>query len=134
MADDKTKTGKPDRDRINVDDELQYWSDKFEVTPERLRQAVKNSGPVVISPRCSARSSEPHLFGARKGPCPPAMGWHYRVMGDLNDALVGIFRQRLAVETRLTDLESGHQHFTKRNDDDFLIAKMKALSDDRNRG
>jgi hypothetical protein len=49
MADDKTKIGKSDRDRINVDEpyELQYWSEKFEVTPERLRQAVKTSGPMV---------------------------------------------------------------------------------------
>jgi hypothetical protein len=49
MADDKTKTGKPDRDRINVDEpyELNYWSKKFDVTPERLRQAVKTSGPMA---------------------------------------------------------------------------------------
>jgi hypothetical protein len=44
-----TKTGKPDRDRINVDEdyELRYWSEKFDVTPERLRRAVKTSGPMV---------------------------------------------------------------------------------------
>jgi predicted DNA-binding protein YlxM (UPF0122 family) len=49
MADDKTKTGKPDRDRINVDEdyELSEWAKKFGVTPERLRQAVKTSGPMV---------------------------------------------------------------------------------------
>ena len=49
MADDKTKTGKPDRDRINVkeDYELNHWAKKFGVTPERLKQAVKTSGPVV---------------------------------------------------------------------------------------
>jgi hypothetical protein len=39
MADDKTKTGKPDRDRINVEEdyELREWAEKFGVTPERLR-------------------------------------------------------------------------------------------------
>ena len=40
MADDKTKTRKPDRDRINVNEdyELRDWSKKFGVTlraPER---------------------------------------------------------------------------------------------------
>ena len=49
MADDKTKTGKPDRDRINVEEdyELREWAKKFGVTPERLKQAVKTSGPMV---------------------------------------------------------------------------------------
>ena len=49
MADDKTKTGKPDRDRINVEEEyeLHAWAKKFGVTPERLKQAVKTSGPMV---------------------------------------------------------------------------------------
>jgi hypothetical protein len=49
MADDKTKTGKPDRDRINVEEsyELTYWAEKFGVTPERLKAAVKTSGPGV---------------------------------------------------------------------------------------
>jgi hypothetical protein len=37
MADDKTKTGKPDRDRINVNEdyELRYWAEKFDVTTSR---------------------------------------------------------------------------------------------------
>jgi hypothetical protein len=49
MADDKTKTGKPDRDRINPEEdyEVRYWAEKFGVTPERIRQAVKTSGPMV---------------------------------------------------------------------------------------
>jgi hypothetical protein len=60
MADDKTKTGKPDRDRINVEEdyELRYWAEKFDVTSERLKAAVKTSGPIVKDmPRCSARAS-----------------------------------------------------------------------------
>jgi len=49
MADDKTKTGKADRDRINVEEdyELREWAKKFDVTPERLKEAVKTSGPMV---------------------------------------------------------------------------------------
>ena len=49
MADDRTKAGKADRDRINVkeDYELRHWAKKFDVTPERLKQAVKTSGPIV---------------------------------------------------------------------------------------
>jgi hypothetical protein len=47
VADDKTKIGKPDRGRINVDEdyELGEWAKKFDVTPQRLKQAVKMSGP-----------------------------------------------------------------------------------------
>jgi hypothetical protein len=39
----------PDRDRINVheDYELRYWAEKFGVTQERIRQAVKTSEPMV---------------------------------------------------------------------------------------
>ena len=46
MADDKTKAGKADRDRINVheDYELRDWSKKFNVTPEQLKAAVKKVG------------------------------------------------------------------------------------------
>ena len=49
MSDDKTKTGLADRSRINVheDYEVQYWSKEFGVTPERLRGAVVNAGPMV---------------------------------------------------------------------------------------
>jgi hypothetical protein len=49
MADDKTKTGKPDRDRINVREsyEVTYWTNRFDVTPEQLTHAVANVGPLV---------------------------------------------------------------------------------------
>jgi hypothetical protein len=45
VGDDKTKTGKIDRHRINSEEdyELRYWADKFDVTPERIRAAVKTS-------------------------------------------------------------------------------------------
>ncbi len=46
MSDDKSKTGEPDRSRINLseDYEVQYWSEKFEVTPDELKAAVKAAG------------------------------------------------------------------------------------------
>jgi len=49
MADDKTKTGKADRDRINAseDYEVRDWSEKFGVSKDRLKEAVKKVGPMA---------------------------------------------------------------------------------------
>lgn len=46
MSDDKTSRGPADASRINVheDYELRYWSQKFGVTLEQLRAAVKAVG------------------------------------------------------------------------------------------
>lgn len=46
MADDKTKTGNPDRQLINVNEpyELREWSKRLGVTPEQLRSAVAAIG------------------------------------------------------------------------------------------
>ena len=46
MADDKTKTSPQDASRINVHEpyEVEYWSKKFRVTPERLKAAVAKVG------------------------------------------------------------------------------------------
>jgi len=46
MSDDKSKSGSPDRDRINVseDYEVRDWSESLGVTPERLQEAVKAVG------------------------------------------------------------------------------------------
>jgi hypothetical protein len=46
MSDNKNNVGKQDRDRISLSDdyEVRDWSEKFGVTPEALRQAVKNVG------------------------------------------------------------------------------------------
>jgi len=46
MSDDKTKSGSPDRDRINTseDYEVRYWAEKFGVSHDELKQAVKDSG------------------------------------------------------------------------------------------
>ena|GEM_PF-192711 len=49
MADDLTKRGAGDRTRINVNEEheLRRWSEKFEVSPERLREVVEQTGPMA---------------------------------------------------------------------------------------
>ncbi|MFC3070265.1 DUF3606 domain-containing protein [Phenylobacterium soli] len=46
MADDKSKRGGQDRDRINMgeDYEVRYWTDKFGVSEDELRDAVDKVG------------------------------------------------------------------------------------------
>ena len=59
MADDPKQTGKPDDQRINVDQghEVKYWSKQFGVTEQELRQAVKNAGPMVKDVRARLGSN-----------------------------------------------------------------------------
>ena len=47
--DDKSKTGRADDSRINVDEayEVQYWSKKFNVGEDRLKEAVQAVGPIA---------------------------------------------------------------------------------------
>ena len=47
--DNKQNIGSPDRDRINVNEEyeLQYWSEKFGISRDELKEAVKASGTSV---------------------------------------------------------------------------------------
>jgi hypothetical protein len=49
MADDLKQTGSRDDQRIDVnqDHELTYWSKKFGVTRDQLREAVAKAGPMV---------------------------------------------------------------------------------------
>jgi len=44
--DSKQNVGNPDRSRINVNEdyELQYWSEKFGVSRDELKEAVKSAG------------------------------------------------------------------------------------------
>jgi len=51
--DDKSKTGKADDSRINVNEayELQYWSEKLNVSKDRLREAVQAVGTAVEAVR-----------------------------------------------------------------------------------
>jgi hypothetical protein len=46
MADDKSKTGGQDRERINVNEdyELRDWSKSLNTTPEKLKEAVAAVG------------------------------------------------------------------------------------------
>jgi hypothetical protein len=46
MSDDKNKRGPADRARINITEsyEVQYWSEKFGISPETLRNAVNKVG------------------------------------------------------------------------------------------
>ncbi|MEA2781213.1 MAG: hypothetical protein QOK29_2757 [Rhodospirillaceae bacterium] len=47
MADDLQKRGPADRSRVNVNEdyELRYWSDKWNVSHDQLRDAVRKVGP-----------------------------------------------------------------------------------------
>ena len=49
MADNLKQTGKPDDARINIeqDHEVQYWSEKFGVSREQLKQAVRSAGQMA---------------------------------------------------------------------------------------
>ena len=53
MADDLRQSGKPDDQRINVeqDHELSYWSKELGVSREELKRAVEQAGPVVKNVR-----------------------------------------------------------------------------------
>jgi hypothetical protein len=53
MADDPSKRGRQDRQRINVnqDHELSDWSKKLGVTPEELKSLVARVGPDVDAVR-----------------------------------------------------------------------------------
>jgi hypothetical protein len=49
MADNLKQTGKPDDQRINLeqDHEVSYWAKELGVSPNELRQAVQRAGPMV---------------------------------------------------------------------------------------
>ena len=51
MADNPQKRGPQDRNKINLNEEyeVQYWSKKFGVTPEQLREAVAKVGTSVAA-------------------------------------------------------------------------------------
>lgn len=49
VADNKTQKGPADRSRVNINEayEVEYWSQKFGVTPQELRDAEKKVGPMA---------------------------------------------------------------------------------------
>ncbi|RZJ28652.1 MAG: DUF3606 domain-containing protein [Flavobacterium sp.] len=46
MSDNKENTDKRDRTQVNMNEpyEVQYWSDKFNITPDELRSVVDRAG------------------------------------------------------------------------------------------
>jgi hypothetical protein len=46
MSDDTSKRGPADRQRVNLDEdyEVRYWTQKWNVSEERLREAVAAAG------------------------------------------------------------------------------------------
>lgn len=49
MADDKSKKGPADRDRININEayEVEYWSKELGISPQKLRELVEKHGVMV---------------------------------------------------------------------------------------
>jgi hypothetical protein len=62
MPDDLTNRGRPDRDRINVneDHELRNWAHKFGISTDELKEAVKAVGD-------RAKAVKEHLAGRAQG-------------------------------------------------------------------
>jgi len=61
MADNPNIRGQEDRQRIDVhqEHELRYWSEKFGVTPDDLKEAIDAVGPMVedVEQRVRGRGS-----------------------------------------------------------------------------
>lgn len=49
MADDLRDRGQRDRDRININEEyeVRYWAQRFNVSADKLRAAVKRAGSMA---------------------------------------------------------------------------------------
>lgn len=49
MSDDKNKRGKPDRDRVNINEpyEVRQWTEYWGVTEAQLRRCVERVGVMV---------------------------------------------------------------------------------------
>jgi hypothetical protein len=60
MSDNKQNTGNPDRSLINTSEEyeVRYWAEKFKVSHDELKEAVKQVGN-------SAEKVEQHLKGKK---------------------------------------------------------------------
>ncbi len=63
MSDKPKQCGERDGDRINLsqDAECRYWSEKFGISRERLRDVVRQVGPMVtdVQRRLRDRAEEP---------------------------------------------------------------------------
>ena len=60
MPDDKSKKGKQDDSRINInhDCELRDWSKRFRVTPQQIKEAIKAVAPMAEDVRRHLRSDK----------------------------------------------------------------------------
>jgi hypothetical protein len=49
MPDDKTKRGQSDRARINIEEsyEIKHWVERFNISPDKLKDAVAKVGPMA---------------------------------------------------------------------------------------
>jgi AraC-like DNA-binding protein len=49
MSDDLSNPGRPDRDRININEDYKVrdWAKRFGVSEKQLREAVQRVGPMV---------------------------------------------------------------------------------------
>ena len=80
MADDPSKRGPQDRSRISTseDHEVRYWSQKFGVTPEQLKAAVRrvgNSAKAAVAP-CGDLASSSSAWRR--------VGWRRRFRGSVD--------------------------------------------------
>ena len=59
MADDTTRTRPKDVSRININEdyEVRYWTEKFQVSPDQLKAAVKKVG---VSAKAVQEYLRPH--------------------------------------------------------------------------
>ncbi len=48
MSDDKSKVGKPDRDRVSANEpyEVNHLAKKFNLEPERVKKVIEKEGPM----------------------------------------------------------------------------------------
>ncbi|HJU22180.1 MAG TPA: DUF3606 domain-containing protein [Casimicrobiaceae bacterium] len=65
MPDNPTLRGDGDRQRINVDQpyEVKYWSEKLGVSPDELRRAVNDVGPMAgaVEQHLRGRNAKRHI-------------------------------------------------------------------------
>jgi hypothetical protein len=68
MSDNKQTTGGQDRARINVNEdyELRDWSKKFNVTPDRLKEAVAAVGDRAAAVQAHLSGDRPKTNGSER--------------------------------------------------------------------
>jgi len=69
MADAKRNSGRPERDKINIEEdyEVQYWSEKFGISVEELTAAVKEVGPTASDVQRELKTHS-HNWASEKEP------------------------------------------------------------------